>query len=138
MDVSVGTLPEGSAWRRNPIPACNCDKGYNCTRIHRGKDSEFDGAAETDDRRHDPAFDAYDPLGSGGHPCETGYQFEPPWAEGFGYWGSGAHNSGESLLWQLVDKVKVPEEKGEYLLSWRWDCENSPQVWGNCADIVVE
>jgi len=27
MQVSEGTFPLGSMWRRNPIPACNCDAG---------------------------------------------------------------------------------------------------------------
>ena len=30
MDATVGTFPLGSEWRRNPIPACNCDKGFAC------------------------------------------------------------------------------------------------------------
>lgn len=29
-DVNVGTWPQGSAWRVNPIPACNCDQGDSC------------------------------------------------------------------------------------------------------------
>ena len=29
-DVSEGTFPTGSMWRVNPIPACNCDKGFDC------------------------------------------------------------------------------------------------------------
>jgi hypothetical protein len=29
-DVAVGTFPAGSRWRRNPIPACNCDGGDGC------------------------------------------------------------------------------------------------------------
>merc|ERR1712054_72189 len=29
--TSVGTWPEGSQWRKNPIPMCNCDLGTtNC------------------------------------------------------------------------------------------------------------
>ena len=28
-------------------------------------------------------------------------------------------------------------QAGEYLLSWRWDCEESTQVWQNCADVVL-
>lgn len=118
-DVSNGTYPEGSVWRMNPIPACNCDIGYNCTRDGNDK------------------YAAYETDSPGGHPCETGYQFSPPWDTGFGYWGSGAHYSGDSLLFTLVDTLKVPQEKGSYLLQWRWDCENSPQVWGNCADIEI-
>ena len=124
-DVDEGTFPVGSAWRTNPIPACNCDKGYNCT-------------VPADGTKSSPVHYAYDTDAPGEHPCETGFQFPPPWPEGFGYWGSGAHETGDSLLFQLVDRLRVPEEKGEYLLSWRWDCENSPQIWGNCADIVVE
>merc|ERR1719375_957912 len=30
VDVTEGTFPTGSAWRRNPIPACNCDQGGAC------------------------------------------------------------------------------------------------------------
>lgn len=120
MDVHTGTFPEGSVWRMNPIPACNCDLGYNCS--------------STQD---DVAYYPYHNDTSGDHPCETGYQFNPPWPAGFGYWGSGAHYTGDSLLFQIVDRLQVPTKPGEYLLSWRWDCENSPQVWGNCADIIV-
>lgn len=114
VDVSKGTYPSGSTWRRNPIPACNCDKGYNCTAVD------------------DPTiYTAYE-NGKGGKFCETGYQFEPAWPEGFGYWGSGAHWTGDSLEWALVDQLQVPRHinPGKYLLQWRWDAENSPQVWG--------
>merc|ERR1712118_59426 len=43
----------------------------------------------------------------------------------------------EGFSFSVMDKVKVPEhlEEGEYLLSWRWDCEQSPQIWQQCADI---
>jgi hypothetical protein len=39
----------------------------------------------------------------------------------------------------VVEKVIIPEAiaPGEYLLSWRWDCELSRQVWANCADVTV-
>merc|ERR1719277_2337569 len=29
-DITIGVVPAGSTWRRNPIPACNCDSGVNC------------------------------------------------------------------------------------------------------------
>jgi len=40
----------------------------------------------------------------------------------------------------IVDHVLVPDdlEPGDYLLSWRWDCEQSPQIWQACADITVK
>ena len=28
-------------------------------------------------------------------------------------------------------------EPGEYVLSWRWDCEQTPQVWNSCADVTI-
>ena len=29
-------------------------------------------------------------------------------------------------------------EPGTYSLSWRWDCEQTPQVWNSCADVILE
>merc|ERR1719399_1732506 len=41
--------------------------------------------------------------------------------------------------WSIMDRVVVPDdlEEGDYLLSWRWDCEESTQVWQNCADLKL-
>ena len=38
------------------------------------------------------------------------------------------------------DLVEVPEdlEAGEYVLSFRWDCLHTPQVWSACSNIIVE
>ena len=38
----------------------------------------------------------------------------------------------------LKDKLIVPNlPDGKYLLSWRWDCEQTPQIWNTCADITL-
>lgn len=37
----------------------------------------------------------------------------------------------------IGDELKVPTEIGEYVLSWRWDCEQTPQIWTTCADIEI-
>jgi len=37
----------------------------------------------------------------------------------------------------VMDEVRVPNKVGEYVLSWRWDCEETDQVWNSCADIVI-
>jgi len=38
----------------------------------------------------------------------------------------------------IVDKVKVPNiPPGEYILSSRWDCEQTPQIWSACSDITI-
>merc|ERR1711964_428658 len=46
----------------------------------------------------------------------------------------------EGLPYSIVDKVVIPSdiEAGDYLLSWRWDCEQSPQIWQNCADVQID
>ena len=37
------------------------------------------------------------------------------------------------------DLVEVPEtlEPGEYVLSFRWDSQQTPQVWNSCANIKI-
>jgi len=41
--------------------------------------------------------------------------------------------------WAFKDLVEVPEdlEPGEYVLSFRWDCQQSPQVWNSCSNIQI-
>merc|ERR1712115_270714 len=43
----------------------------------------------------------------------------------------------EGFSFSVMDEVTIPDhlEEGEYLLSWRWDCEQSPQIWQQCSDI---
>merc|ERR1712176_1206777 len=71
--------------------------------------------------------------------CEEG---KPPWhkiepasrggdVEGYcsGDWTGG----------EIVDQVRIPAglKPGEYVLGWRWDCEETAQVWSNCADVTI-
>lgn len=130
VDVSGDkVVPDGSTWRKNPIPGCK-DNG-----------------------------------GRAKQPCE-GPTFQPPFNDQqfrygndmtkglFGY-GSGRcmgnltmvpgarcsleeyHNV--SFDFGIVDKVRVPKDlkPGEYVLSWRWDCEMTKQIWNSCSDITV-
>ena len=41
--------------------------------------------------------------------------------------------------WVFKDLVNVPEtlEPGQYVLSMRWDSENSPQIWSSCSNIEI-
>ena len=41
---------------------------------------------------------------------------------------------------QIVDKLKIPEHliPGDYVLGWRWDCEESTQIWSSCSDVTIE
>ena len=66
--------------------------------------------------------------------------FEPPWPTGYGYIAERADEGGgrsPKFDYEMVDRVRVPEETGEYMLSWRWDTEQKSQVWSSCADIEV-
>jgi len=130
--VTKGTWPTGSMWTKNPIPAC----------------SGMDGGAE---------------MGTG---CGS-YQFEPPMdapdfdiaggrhtKRGLYGFGVGRCTSGlpgknctieEEVNWikrfnfNMVDLVQIPADlpAGDYVLSFRWDCEQTPQIWANCADIKI-
>lgn len=39
----------------------------------------------------------------------------------------------------IEDTVEVPESlpPGEYVVGFRWDCEQTTQIWSSCADITV-
>ncbi len=39
--------------------------------------------------------------------------------------------------WSIVDEVNVPETTGDFVLQWRWDAEQTAQVWNTCADVTV-
>lgn len=109
-DVSEGTQPVGSTWRRNPIPACNCDLSIGC------------GSGKEDMTKPYEQESGYGPV------CPTGIQFEAPFAGGWVYY---------NPSFSIIDQLKVPEQEGDYILSWRWDCEQTPQIWNSCADITI-
>lgn len=147
--------PAGSHWARNPIPSClYCDQ------------SKCGGALPNlSEPVTDPAADcAGNPKGCFGGDawfqqekcaqqcsgfnlmqCPPGMtQFAEPAPGISGYLGSFLYARGgsiglEGFQYSIVDEIKVPEylEAGEYLLSWRWDAEQSPQVWQNCADVTL-
>jgi len=69
--------------------------------------------------------------------CPRGTQFPPP-AEGlFGY--GMTLQGGGTFKFSIVDEVIVPDhlEPGRYVLSFRWDCEMTTQVWSSCANILL-
>ena len=39
----------------------------------------------------------------------------------------------------VSDRVIIPATlaPGKYVLSWRWDCEETAQVWQSCADVNI-
>lgn len=121
--TTEGTHPLGSQWTRNPIPACN------------GFVGGADGTCEKSPQFEAPLTDVI-----GGHP-----KFAPnPGLYGFG---PGAYhpNTEHQAFWterfnfNVIDQVQVPADlpPGDYVLGYRWDCEQSPQIWQNCADVTL-
>jgi hypothetical protein len=113
--TSHGTFPHGSQWTKVPIPSCS------------GQGGGYDGSG-----------------------CDKP-QFPSPVP---GLWGNGpfngcAHNPmpaaeraeycARVMDFHIVDLVQIPTDLplGDYVLSFRWDCEQTPQIWTNCADIEI-
>ncbi len=125
MTITEGTTPKGSEWRRIPFPACNCDLGENCYF------KEGDDAVEEVEKKKGGAESAYEQQPNAPKRCPTGTQFPVPAEDLYGY--------GDVPPVLVVDTLKVPAhfEEGDYVLSWRWDCEQTPQIWNTCADVTV-
>ena len=76
LDVTEGVQPTGHAWRRLPLPACNCDLGSGCTT-----------ESSTDDYK---AYATKDVSAFGN--CKNGLQFvadyltDGTWVDGYGYY----------------------------------------------------
>lgn len=67
-------------------------------------------------------------------------QFTPPLPGVFGFYAptmASPFSKTRIDSWSVVDKVHVPATlpEGDYVLSYRIDCEQTPQVWSQCADI---
>lgn len=129
--VTEGTYPEGSEWARDPVPGCYvCDAYSKCG-------SPLPPVPGMVKSKWDEQVNCYaacdgstDSKASG--ECVHPTQFPEPF-EGISGFGKNIWN------WGIMDLVTIPEdiEPGSYLLGWRWDCEESTQVWENCADITI-
>jgi len=137
--VDEGTKPVGSQWTRFPLPGCGGFFGGDAA-----------GASDVAGRVQ------------GGEECNRS-QFPPPVKGLYGYgltqcvfpgilvptagYRKGSRTCTESELEDVaqffnvnfIDLVEVPSDlpTGSYVLSWRQDCEQTPQVWTSCADIKV-
>jgi len=71
--------------------------------------------------------------------CPNGSQFEPPLPGLVGY-GELIEAPGiPTFLFSIGDYLQVPEnlEPGDYVLSFRWDCEQTSQIWATCSSIKI-
>lgn len=100
-----------------------------------GKPLQFEG--KTGPWRRNPIPACKNWGGVGWDNCET--WFDPPKgapeAYGFGF-GRGRRDAQHYLI---IDKVQVPADltPGDYVLSWRYDGHQTPQVWLGCSNIRV-
>ena len=112
--TDVGTVPAGSTWRKFPIPTVLWE-------------------------REGPSFE---PV------CEETAEClrEVSWNQGYS-WTPGVckcsgHSNGGPLLpnLEMVDQISVPASltPGDYVVQFRWDCEETDQIWLNCADVRIE
>lgn len=110
--VSTGTFPPGSEWARTPFPGCAggpCDADpLTC----QTKMNEADTCANAN------------------------LEFPAPLPGAYGW---GAVGTQGFHYYSIIDRVVIPDNltEGEYLLSWRWDAEQTAQIWQNCADISI-
>ena len=132
--VTEGTFPEGSEWARDPIPGCHSCDAYETCGAPLPPVAGWSGSDWDDQVNCNAMCDgAADSKNSDGNCGSVATQF-PPQAEGYSGFGKSIWD------WSVLDKMQIPEdiESGDYVLSWRWDCEESTQVWQNCADITIQ
>jgi len=149
--ISTGTVPEGSTWTRNPIPACNNSLGgafnYGC--LVSSIPDKYPVPVSSDFQFPPVGEDALRPGlslgGFGGGACGGCNQPEgnnPPDCDQYGKLGrnncSVDESAGQFFAWSVVDKVRVPQvPAGEYVVSFRWDCEQTAQIWSQCSDVTI-
>jgi len=122
-EVSVGTKPQGSTWRRNPQPGCNCDPTVAGSKLSSGCTHDpcpvGPGGADTcftayEQQKMPSWYDAY--VASGGQKCDTGFQF-PPLAEGiYGHGARWEHGINGLPSFRIGDELRVPIDEGEFVL----------------------
>lgn len=133
--VMIGVGNAVTEWARDPVPGCKmCESALEkCGAPLNPVPSDQPGGGWTDP--WETQVNCYaaccGSTSSKSHgTCPQGTEFFPAV--------SGKSGFGKNVPdWSIMDKVLIPAdlEEGDYLLSWRWDCEESTQVWQNCADI---
>lgn len=126
--TSVGTWPVGSEWARVPIPGCRmcADARQECGAPLPPKAANESGGKYNDAWNQQVNCYARCSGSTASKPdgrCPLGTEFYEALAGKSGF-------SKEVPKWSVLDRVRIPAglAEGDYLLSWRWDCEESTQV----------
>jgi len=66
-------------------------------------------------------------------------QFPPPPGCNALCWGYQPSPQVPRKIPSIVDSLKLPETvlPGTYVLGFRWDCEQTPQIWSSCSDVEI-
>eukprot|EP00658_Telonema_sp_P-2_P085234 TRINITY_DN967_c0_g1_i1.p1 TRINITY_DN967_c0_g1~~TRINITY_DN967_c0_g1_i1.p1 ORF type:complete len:294 (+),score=26.75 TRINITY_DN967_c0_g1_i1:277-1158(+) len=146
-----GTWPVGSEWARIPIPSCNmCNQAECGTPVFPNTSAKFRSPLLLQLGYHqDWAYGglewfeqqvcAQSCSGINVTACPPGMlQFQEP-ANGLSGFFPGYGTEQQGFAYSVVDKLEVPAHlpSGDYLLSWRWDAEQSHQIWQSCADVRI-
>lgn len=126
--------PKGSTWARNPIPRIWDSKAG----LHNPEVCPGPTTREQDSPPGCLPFPAPCPWDtyttSGLLPCnETEGLLGVCDGDGMG------ECSSDWVVGVISDMVKIPDDlpSGDYVLGWRWDCEETAQIWQNCADVII-
>jgi hypothetical protein len=145
-DSVCEVVPKGSTWARNPIPRIHTDnvgmafvgkclpqrKINGCSQPGAGWCGEKDDCQQFPSPCPDLDNGWYGPGGNATH-MPSGPAFVPD---------SNRHEgwcSGDWTLGMVSDELVIPKTlaPGKYVMSWRMDCEETAQIWQNCAGMLI-
>merc|ERR1712060_569374 len=118
--------PKGSTWARNPIPRIWDSKaGLHNPEACPGPSARAAGSPPGCLAFPAPCpWDTYNTTG-----------LLPGTTDGDGM----GQCSSDWVVGVISDHVLIPNDlpAGDYVLGWRWDCEETAQIWQNCADVTI-
>lgn len=119
-----GTFPKGSAWVMNPVPEC-CPPEGACER-----QGLLCGSSEKSSMGHE-CYSHQCGVDSGLGPSKP----EFPWPT----MNQLAPPTNIAPKFAIIDTLQIPTnlKPGNWVLGWRWDAEETAQVWTACADITI-
>ena len=138
--TSEGTVPTGSSWTRYPIPSCyNPSDPVDPTTCYSHANVDVPGKQPS--LNFPPPVEGVFPVVGGSHGL---FGYISSFARGYPGTTAGDNyfpNSTEFMPdFAIVDKVQLPAglDPGDYVVSFRYDCEQTSQVWSTCGDVRIE
>lgn len=126
--------PQGSTWARNPIPRIwDTKTGLHNPEACPGPSTRAAGSPPGCLAFPAPCpWDTYTTEGL--LPCDNSGK-HPQKCDGDGM----SQCASDWVVGVISDTVLIPKDLvGDYVLSWRWDCEETAQIWQNCADVIID